>query len=78
MGRRKMAAYGEREHNGRYALEDYGGRKNTYRIGFANRDGEEDETELDAEGMKDLAKLWSSLCPEFNCKANSVIYVEAV
>lgn len=23
MGRRKMAAYGEREHNGRYALEDY-------------------------------------------------------
>ena len=46
--------------------------------GFANRDGEEDETELDAEDMKDLAKLWSSLCPEFNCKANSVIYVEAV
>lgn len=34
--------------------------------------------ELDAEDMKDLAKLWSSLCPEFNCKANSVIYVEAV
>lgn len=23
MGHRKMAAYGEREHNGRYALEDY-------------------------------------------------------
>ena len=23
MGRRKMAAYGEREHNGRYALEAY-------------------------------------------------------
>ena len=32
--------------------KSYGGRKNTYRIGFANRDGEEDETELDAEGMK--------------------------
>ncbi len=58
--------------------KSYGGRKNTYRIGFANRDGEEDETELDAEDMKDLVKLWSSLCPEFNCKANSVIYVEAV
>ena len=25
--------------------KSYGGRKNTYRIGFANRDGEEDETE---------------------------------
>lgn len=56
--------------------KSYGGRKNTYRIGFVNRDGEEDETELDVED--DLAKLWSSLCPEFNCKANSVTYVEAV
>ena len=42
--------------------KSYGGRKNTYRIGFVNRDGEEDETELDAEDMNDLAKLWSSLC----------------
>lgn len=24
--------------------KSYGGRKNTYRIGFVNRDGEEDET----------------------------------
>ena len=56
----------------------YGGRTNTYRIGFTNRDGEADETELDAEDMNDLTKLWSSLCPEFNCKANSVTYVEAV
>lgn len=47
--------------------KSYGGRKNTYRIGFVNRDGEEDETELDAEDINDLAKLWSSLCPEFNC-----------
>lgn len=58
--------------------KSYGVRKNTYRIGFVNRDREDDETELDAEDMNDLAKLWSSLCPEFNCKANSVTYVEAV
>lgn len=58
--------------------KSYGVRKNTYRIGFVNRDSEEDETELDAEDMNDLVKLWSSLCPEFNCKANSVTYVEAV
>lgn len=58
--------------------KSYGGRKNTYRIGFVNRDGEEDETELETEDMNDLAKLWSSLCSEFNCKANSVTYVEAV
>ncbi len=44
--------------------KSYGGRKNTYRIGFVNRDGEEDETELDAEDINDLAKLWSSLCPD--------------
>ena len=31
--------------------KSYGGRKNTYRIGFVNRDGEEDETELDAEDI---------------------------
>ncbi|MBU5481860.1 hypothetical protein [Blautia sp. MSJ-19] len=49
---------------------------NTYRIGFTNKNGESDETELDAEDMNDLAKLWSSLCSEFNCKANSVTYVE--
>nr|WP_295279960.1 hypothetical protein [uncultured Blautia sp.] len=56
----------------------YGGRTYTYRIGFINKCGTEDETELDAEDMKDLASLWSSLCPEFNCRANSVQYVEAV
>lgn len=55
----------------------YGGRTYAYRIGFINKHGAEDETELDAEDMKDLASLWSSLCPEFNCRANSVQYVEA-
>lgn len=51
---------------------------NTYRIGFVSDEGEEDQTELDAEDMKDLETLWRSLCSEFNCKANSVLYVEIV
>ena len=39
-----------------------------YRIGFVNIYGEED----------DLERLWLSLCPEFECKGNSVRYVERV
>ena len=51
---------------------------NTYRIGFVSDEGEEDQTELDAADMKDLEMLWRSLCSEFNCKENSVSYVEIV
>ena len=40
--------------------------------------GEEDETELDAMNINDLERLWLSLCPEFECKGNSVRYVERV
>ena len=47
-----------------------------YRIGFVNIYGEEDETELDAMNINDLERLWLSLCPEFECKGNSVCYVE--
>lgn len=43
-----------------------------YRIGFVNIYGEEDETELDAMNINDLERLWLSLCPEFECKGNSV------
>lgn len=39
---------------------------------------EEDETELDAMNINDLERLWLSLCPEFECKGNSVCYVERV
>ncbi|MFQ7788992.1 MAG: hypothetical protein ACLRIP_13675 [Blautia massiliensis (ex Durand et al. 2017)] len=49
-----------------------------YRIGFVNIYGEEDETELDAMNINDLERLWLSLCPEFECKGNSVRYVERV
>lgn len=45
---------------------------NTYRIGFVNNEGAEDQTELDAVDMKDLETLWKSLCLEFNCNTNSV------
>ena len=47
-------------------------------IGFVNIYGEEDETELDAMNINDLERLWLSLCPEFECKGNSVRYVERV
>lgn len=40
--------------------------------------GEEDKTELDAMNINDLERLWLSLCPEFECKGNSVCYVERV
>ena len=49
-----------------------------YRIGFVNIYDEEDETELDAMNINDLERLWLSLCPEFDCKGNSVCYVERV
>lgn len=52
------------------------GSPNTYRIGFRNNDGEEDETELDAMDMKELDALWRSLREEFNCRSDSVLYVE--
>jgi hypothetical protein len=48
----------------------------TYRIGFVNLYGEEDETEINANNMKDLEQLWSSLCDEFECRRNSVTYIE--
>jgi len=48
-----------------------------YCIGFLNNNGEEEQTELDALDMSDLDNLWKSLCPELNCKVNSVLYVEA-
>lgn len=52
------------------------GRPNIYRIGFRNNDGEENETELDAMDMKELDALWRSLLEEFNCRSDSVLYVE--
>ena len=39
---------------------------------------EKDETELDAMNINDLERLWLFLCPEFECKGNSVRYVERV
>lgn len=50
----------------------------SYRIGFVNNYGEEDVTELDATGIRDLEELWNSLCGEFECKLNSVNYIERV
>ena len=44
----------------------------TYRIGYTDLY----EMELSAFGMKDLEELWSSLCPEFECRKNSIRYIE--
>mgnify|MGYP007121774603 CR=1 FL=1 len=57
--------------------KSYGRYAQTYGIGFINNNGTEDETELNATDMRDLEKLWKSLCEEFECKPNSVLYVEA-
>ncbi len=46
-----------------------------YRIGFVNDKKMEDETELDAKDVKDLASLWKSLCKELGAEENSVSYV---
>lgn len=51
-----------------------GKKPSVYRIGF--NDG--DETELTANGINELEKLWLSLCPEFECEPDSVDYVERV
>lgn len=48
----------------------------TYQIGYIDLYGEENETELSAFNMKDLEELWSSLCPEFACRRNSIRYIE--
>lgn len=48
----------------------------TYRIGYTDLYEMEQETELSAFGMKDLEELWSSLCPEFECRKNSIRYIE--
>ena len=36
----------------------------TYRIGFINTDGQEDETELDAYNMTELEELYRDFCRE--------------
>ena len=51
-----------------------GKKPSVYRIGF--NDG--NETELTANGINELEKLWLSLCPEFECEPDSVDYVERV
>ena len=50
----------------------------SYRIGFVNREGEDDETELDALSKKDLNELWKTLHEELNCEVDSVTYIERV
>lgn len=55
------------------------------RVGFVNREGDEDETELHVcqniyseEGKQELEEMWESLAGEMNAEANAVTYVDIV
>ena len=48
----------------------------TYRIGFINTDGQEDETELDGFNMAELEELYRDFCKENGFRQNTVTYVE--
>jgi hypothetical protein len=48
----------------------------TYRIGFINTDGQDDETEFDAYNMADLETLFKDFCKENGFQQNTVTYVE--
>ena len=43
----------------------------TYRIGFINMDGQEDETELDAYNMTELEELYRDFCKENGFRQNA-------
>lgn len=48
----------------------------TYRIGFINTDGQEDETELDGYNLTELEELYREFCKENGFRQNTVTYVE--
>lgn len=55
------------------------------RVGFVNREGDEDETELHVcqnvyseEGKQELVELWESLVGEVNAEVDAVTYVDIV
>ena len=48
----------------------------TYRIGFINTDGQEDETEFDAYNIAELEELYRVFCKENGFRQNTVTYVE--
>lgn len=55
------------------------------RVGFVNREGDEDETELHVcqnvyseEGKQELVELWESLAGEMNAEVDTVTYVDIV
>ena len=48
----------------------------TYRIGFINTDGQEDETALDGFNMEELEELYRDFCKENGFRQNTVTYVE--
>ena len=48
----------------------------SYRIGFINSDGKEDETELDVCNLAELEEVYQDFCKENGFRQNTVIYVE--
>lgn len=54
-------------------------------IGFVNRNGKDDETQLDVthsimtiDGVKELEELWESLADELDAEEDSVTYIYVV
>ena len=48
----------------------------SYRIGFINSDGREDETELDVCNLAELEEVYQDFCKENGFRQNTVIYVK--
>lgn len=50
--------------------------KKSYRIGFINSEGKEDETELDASDIYDLAEAYAIFCEDNCIPQDTVTYIE--
>lgn len=51
--------------------------KKSYRVGFINSEGKEDETELDASDIYDLAEAYAVFCEDNSFPQDTVTYIEA-
>lgn len=49
-----------------------------YRIGFINADGQEDETELSADGNEDLVNTYETFCEDNGFSKDTVVYIDLV
>ena len=50
----------------------------TYRVGFINSDGVDDETEFNVENTDDLEKSYQIFCEDNGLREDTVVYVERI